>query len=494
MATYVPRVLVCGSVEDFARKICKPAEVVGQIFLNKTGDDVKIFFGGQVLTAEELRRLLDGAAEYLIFTDALDFYHYRNNFPLNTQVMPAETFARKIHGGFFSHETFARLITLLDEKNFGRVLDFDAFLAESDFRMKTFGDKLNVDCRAENLRPIMENVYGKIFRTLDECKFRHFDALILSKERSPEEFLDALIQTDSLAEEIFAFVRKNSALEKFLAANENIFAQVEHFKVGNGSWCRIKKFAPADVCVYIVTHKDAKFSAPPEGYKFIHAGKILAKKNFGYAGDDSGDNISRLNPFLDEATALYWIWKNTSHTHTGIVHYRRFLTSDESQKKFAAEKILSATEILRLLNDYDIITQFETMVDRPQRDMIIYSTGQPDLVKVTEAIVRKNLSRAQPEYLDAFDDVMSGVVLFSGAIHITRRKIFDAYCEWLFSFLIDATNEARTKIELGGKSLEELGHAYSRVVGHFAERLFTVWLTKNYLRIKMLPSMFREDV
>ena len=495
MATYVPRVLVCGSVEDFRKKIGdKPAQVVGKIFFEMTGDDVKLFFGERALTADDIKNFLDGAAEYLIFTDALNFYYYCRTFPLNEQVMTAETFAKKIHGGFFSKEIFVLLESLLEAENFSRALDFDAFLAESDFRMPTKNFHVAVDCLVENFYPIMEHVYGKIFRTFDECKFHHFDAIILSRERTPEEFVDALIQTDSLAENIFAFVRKNSALEKFLADNENLFAKLEYFKAVNGGWCRIKKIVPpADVGVYVVTHKDAKLSALPEGYKFIHAGRARAKKFFGYAGDDTGENISRLNPFLDELTALFWIWKNTTHTHAGLVHYRRFFTLDE-QKTFDAEKILPAAEILKILREYDIIVKTEVFTDRSQRDMILLSTGQPDLIRVIEKIIRDHLIRVQPDYLDAFDDVLSGIAFFPNGMFIARRKIFDAYCQWLFSFLIDATEEIREKIQIGDKTLEEMGHDYSRVVGFFAERFLTVWLMKNFLRIKELPAIYREGV
>ena len=497
MATYVPRVLICGSVEKFREKIKKPVEIVGQVILQEMNDEVKIFFDGRELTTNEnIKNLLDNTAEYLIFVDALDFYRYCRKFSSKLQVMPIETFAKKFRGNFFSQEMFFTLLNLLNEKNFsGHVLDFDALFAASDFHMPAIGFEVTVDGIAENLYPIMNHIYGKIYRSFDECKFHHFDALILSKERTPEEFIDALIETDWLAEKIFVFVRKNSALEKFLEANENIFSQVERFKVINGAWCRIEKnVLPADVGVYIVTHKDAKLSTLPDGYKFIHAGHALAKKDFGYAGDDTGDNISALNPFLDEVTALYWIWKNTKHTHTGFVHYRRFFTSDDKQETFDAEKILSATEILKILDEYDIITKQESFSERPQRDLIIFSTGQPDLVRVVEEIIRNHLAQKQPDYLDAFDDVTRGIALFANGMHIARRNVFDAYCEWLFSFLIDATEEVRAKVSLGDKPLREMGHDYSRVVGHFAERLLSVWLIKNHLRIKMLPTMFREDV
>ena len=373
------------------------------------------------------------------------------------------------------------------------MLDFDCFLAKSGCR--TRGDlDVEIDCIAEKLYPIYENLYRKIYRSFDECKFHLFDIILLTAERSPEEFIDVLIQTDALAENIWVLLKKNSALESWLASNENIFAQVKRLEVEDGAWYLIKKFTPpADVGVYVVTHKDAKLDALPKGYKFIHAGHALAKKDFGYLGDDTGDNISRLNPFLDEITALYWIWKNTRHTHTGFVHYRRFFTSTK-QEVFDVGKILSAEEILKLLNEYDIIVQNAGMTERTQRELMILSTGQPDLINVTEKIIRKHLIRIQPDYLDAFDDVLNDVILFTCAIHITRRNIFNAYCEWLFSFIIDATKEIRDKIEVNGKGLEEMGHAYSRVAGYFAERMLTVWLMKNHLRIKTLPIMFREDV
>ena len=410
--------------------------------------------------------------------------------------MAIETFAKVFCDEFVSFEMLACLKAIINRKKFfGHILDFDCFFSKSNFRTQDHLNCEHIDCVAENIYPIMENVYGKIYRSLDECKFHHFDALILIKERTPEEFIDVLIETDALTENIWAFVRKNSALENFLAANENIFAQVERFKVSNGAWCLIKKIVPpADVGVYVVTHKDAELSALPAAYKFIHAGHALAKNDFGYAGDDAGDNISRLNSFLDEVTALYWIWRNTAHTHVGLVHYRRFFTSDTNQQNFDAEKILNAEEILKILNDYDIIVQKEGMTDRTQRDMMILSTGQPDLIRVVEKIIRSHLERTNPDYLDAFDDVLNSTVFFTNAIHVTRRNIFNAYCEWLFSFLIDATEEIRDKVEVCGKSLGEMPHAYSRTPGFFAERMLTVWLMKNHLRIKTLPIMYREDV
>ena len=499
MASYVPRVLICGSVEKFKKKIGdKPAEIVGKVIFEDTGDDVKLFFGEHALTSEELCQILNDVAEYLIFTDDMEFDVYNIKFPLNWQVMSADSFAKISHNGFFSYSIVRIIAALLTNKyDFNRVLDFDCFFAKSCIRILD-NWKTKLDCVAENFHrdfyPIHENVYGKIYRTKDEYKFRRFDAIILTSERTPEEFVDVLIETNNLSDTILAFVRKNSVLESWLDEAEKIFFLIEVYRTENGAWWLIKKITPpVDVGVYVVTHKDAKLDALPEGYKIIHAGHALAKKDFGYMGDDTGDNISYLNPFLDETTVLYWIWKNTTHTHTGFVHYRRFFMLDK-EENFDVNKILSTTEILNILDEYDIIVCTEGICHYNQREMMILSTGQPDFIRVAELIVRRNLARTHPDYLDAFDEMMNNSVFFPCGMHVTRRNIFNAYCEWLFSFILDALQEVRDKVIIKGKSIDELSHDYSRVIGFFVERMLTVWLMKNHLRIKTLAVKLRENI
>ncbi len=428
---------------------------------------------------------------------------YGNKFPdvlTNGQVMSAATFAKKILDGFTSMKMFAVLCQLLRQEKFEHVLDFDCCLAKSDFQTNDYF-KVTAACIEENfcgkpLAPIMENVYGEIYRTFDECKFRRFDIIILTKERTPEEFVEDYIKTEALSDKILLFTRKNSALETSLKSNLDIFAQVEAFTIENGAWYIIDKITqPVDVGMYVVTHKDAKLTKLPKCYKIIHAGRAEAENDFGYLGDDTGENISRVNIYLNEVTALYWVWRNTNHTHVGFCHYRRFFTSKTNQKQrkaneyfFNAKNLLSEAEIIKILDEYDIITCKEFISDSTQRELIMLLVP-PKLVDFAEKIVREHVATKQPDYLDAFDEVINSNIFFPYEMFITRRNILNAYCDWFFSFIFGALREVLTTVDLA-----LFTGNWRRVVGHFAERMLTVWLMKNHLRIKTLPIMFREDV
>ena len=453
--------------------------------------DFRIFLNGAEISVDDLRGLLDGAADYIVFADH-DAYlmRFRELYALKLidRVVTLQTLLRYAADGFFSLQNAVQIFNLIDALKLPRTLDADGFFAKNDYHMFPRANRTIAGIVAEVEYPALENFYAQIYPTFDACRLKHFDALLLTNERTPAEFVDALIDFDSLSENILTFVRRGSDLDGWLAANENVFAEVKRFAAVNGTWVLLKKIARADFCVYVVTHKDAKLSALPDGYRIIHAGHAVAKQDFGYAGDDTGDNISRLNLYVNEITALYWIWKNTSHAIVGLNHYRRFFTA-ANDPAFAVEKILSRAAAEEILRGCDMIVAAGDFFTLTQRELKTLICGD-DLNGFVEKIFREHISRKQPDYLAAFDRVTNSRAEFMYEMFITRRKVFDAYCEWLFSFIVDVTDEvlARTNI-----AQIDNPRKY-RVVGLIAERLLTVWLMKNRLRLKGLPIVYRDDV
>ena len=505
---YVPRILLCGEVSSFQAAADMEVDIVGKISFSGSPErgenyifanpadvhafkpkDLRIFLDGAEISLDALKKILDGTADYIVFDNSGEFIGRSNDLHASgiiDQLITCETLFRQARRQFYSLQNFVTLAKILRGNKISRLLDVDAALADTDFFM--LAEKFpTVDAVAESHEPIHENFYGRIYATLAECRYKFFDALLLI-ERTPENFIDALTETDALSDVIVTFARKNTALEKFLSAHSDAFEQISATPAVNGNWYVIRKRCTKNFCVYVVTHKNAQLPALPDGYKIIHAGHAQATENFGDVADDSGDNISALNLYLNEITALYWMWRNTSQAIVGLNHYRRFFTTSRDTN-FAVEKILSQSEATEILREYDIIVA-ENIHSRLSASCWQMMISGWELERFVDKIFRRHIALKQPNYLDAFDHMSNAFTGFQYEIFITRRKIFDDYCAWIFSFLLDATEEV-----LARTNLRQLDNPRKyRVVSFFAERLLTVWLWKNPVRIKKLPVMFRSGV
>ena len=495
---YVPRILLCGDLNSFLDAAGDmEVEIIGQIsftgspesgenYVFPNPEDVlhykpknfHAFLNAEEITVEELRKILDGAADYIVFDSEGEYIgRYNDLYSLKffEQFITRETLFRQARRNFYSAQNFAKLSEILRENKISRLLDADNFLYETDLFM--FPEAFpKVDTIAKNSSGndlIAENFYRQTYGSLNDCRFKIYDAIYIN-ERSPEEFIDIILETNALSEKILTFARKNSALESFLTTNENAFEKISAFPAVNGNWYLIKKRVQNDFCVH-----------------------AIAKEDFGYLGDDTGDNISELNLYLNELTALYWIWKNTSHTIIGLNHYRRFFTersdtnrrlfTESPYKNFAVEKILSHEAIEEILRDCDIIVAQNVIAFMSVSCWQKIYNGA-DLEQFVSNIFRKHIAHKQPDYLDAFDTGSNAYTMFQYEIFITRRNIFDAYCEWLFSFLLDVMEEVFAKT-----NIKQINNPRKyRIVGILCERLMTVWLRKNRLKIKKLPVLFRK--
>lgn len=155
------------------------------------------------------------------------------------------------------------------------------------------------------------------------------------------------------------------------------------------------------ITVIVAVHK--KYRMPEEKcYLPLHVGRE-GKADIGFAGDNTGDNISGKNPYYCELTGLYWMWKNMDSDYMGLVHYRRYFAGKQGTghgDKF--DQILTEREIKSLLAKNDII------LPKKRRYYIenLYSHYAHTHYAEHLDCTREILQEKYPEYVSAFDKVM----------------------------------------------------------------------------------------
>lgn len=240
--------------------------------------------------------------------------------------------------------------------------------------------------------------------------------------------------------------------------------------------------------IFISCHKPSVFL---EGGVFqpIKVGAMHNKKDIGQAiNDNTGDNISELNPKFCELTAQYWAWKNMDLDYYGFFHYRRYL-SFCLDKKFKVDDWGSVVEdyinedsiekyklnqvaIDKVAKDYDIILPEKRNVrmmpegSKNVREQYLSSgfLHEEDLNIMLDVIEEK-----YPEYTKYAEEYLSGRLSYLNNMFIMKKNIFRDYCDWLFDILF----ECEKRIDYTNYSVEAM-----RTPGHLAERLLNIYIAK----------------
>lgn len=215
------------------------------------------------------------------------------------------------------------------------------------------------------------------------------------------------------------------------------------------------------VKIFAMTHK--RFEVPGDPmYIPLHVGHINAKEDFGYLGDDTGDHISDLNCYYAELSGVYWVWKNYRDADcVGICHYRRFLTSEEGY-------VFTEAEYERILKEYDIVTTKQLELPGSYRN----GFGAHHKVGILDETGRV-IAERYPEYYDTFVSLVHQNKTYFGNIMVAKKKLYDTYCEWLFTIFF----ELQKRIDL---TFEDDYH--KRVFGFISEFLLYVWVTVNHFK------------
>ncbi len=216
-------------------------------------------------------------------------------------------------------------------------------------------------------------------------------------------------------------------------------------------------------------------------YLPIQAG-AAGKESIGFIRDDEGENISSLNPYFCELTAVYWAWKNLREDCIGLVHYRRYFGGKE---KFAVngrtKRILSEEELDRLLQSVDVVLPkkrryfIETLYMHYAHTMYVEPLDETG----------KIIAEFYPRYLAEFDRLRKRSSAHMFNMFAMKRDVFNAYCEWLFDILF----KLKDRVDA---SLYDSFHA--RFFGRISELLLDVWINTEKLKYKEVKVIHLEKV
>ena len=207
--------------------------------------------------------------------------------------------------------------------------------------------------------------------------------------------------------------------------------------------------------IVVATHKEAPMPVD-NMYLPVLVGADINSAVEGYTPDNTGENISSLNPMYSELTGLYWAWKNLDADNIGLVHYRRYFMGKSG-------KAISGNEVDTLLSGYKII------LPKKRRYFIetLYShyvhTHNDEEIDVTANVVAK----FYPDYKVSYDKIMKRNWGYMFNMMVLPKDLLNDYCMWLFDIL----GKVVEKVGEGDRSAFE-----KRYPGRLSELLFNCWL------------------
>ncbi len=212
-----------------------------------------------------------------------------------------------------------------------------------------------------------------------------------------------------------------------------------------------------------ISHYDQKlketFHMP--GMALIQAGAELTDADLAPLKDNSGDHISGRNRDYCDMSAVYWAWKNdTDSDYIGLCHYRRRFVLDEP----ALWAVMSG--------GYDAVYTVPKLTDGGMREEFVERNGflTPEMWEYTGSVI----ASLTPEYSDSWIEFEKSFFLIPCNMFIMRRDIFEDYCGWVFTVLMEVD---RYYMDQG------IQHN-NRYLGYLAECLNTVYAMKHKNRLR----------
>lgn len=223
--------------------------------------------------------------------------------------------------------------------------------------------------------------------------------------------------------------------------------------------------------MFVVTHKEPSCIKLPKSYKWLSVNKDVKNADF---YDSDGVEISDLNSCFCELTALYWMRKNSDCDNFGLCHYRRFFV-----RRNSSIEIANTEDLDTVLKNYDIVLPKKAVFNYSLKINYTNSHYFNDLKKAIKVI-----NKLYPDYKEDVKKVLDSNLLFSFNMFYSSKKLIDEYCNWLFSIMFTLVKKI---------NYQNYSSYQRRVFGFLSERLFTIWIIHNRLKVYEMDVALCEN-
>jgi hypothetical protein len=241
-----------------------------------------------------------------------------------------------------------------------------------------------------------------------------------------------------------------------------------------------------NIDIFVVTHKGFYLPVENDIYKIITVGDRNINGINHFKDNDSLNNISHLNCFFSELTAIYYIWKNYDIKEwIGFCHYRRFfefLDNVPDLNKLGVDVVLPQ----HFEFEHSIYAQYDICSNKEDLDLIIEILEHLfDVLKMDKNLIYEFFHKNNK--------------LYACNMFIIKRELFNEYCEFIFHVLFEylriknLRNSEDIKQMVQNNSEKYLKGKYpmnaveyqTRIGGAISERLFSFFIfLKNVKHIE----------
>lgn len=290
--------------------------------------------------------------------------------------------------------------------------------------------------------PVMEHYHEEIAKALKEAQFQNVFFLT--------DVMERILIADCM-KYYYKICGLDFQMTEMLSADGHFFAQKENTVSAMTYRVQCAKDVPLAETV-----EDREWVTP------IQSGAILTDAKVAQVTDADGENISEKNPYYNEMTGLYWLWKNTDLDYSGICHYRRQFESDVVWKYLLSGKA-------------DAVLPMPLLV-YPNLAGYYLNWGEKAYYETMLQVIAEQHS----EYYETALWCTEHNIFYPNNIFIAKRKIVEDYCTFAFSVL-DEVEERMQNYD---------GKKQTRC--WLSEHVTTIYFVKHHLEYKIMFSNLRR--